>query len=106
MSGFFARYDSPIPPAVTALDHLDYEAKLQARAGNVPAIESAVKELDRSWASLGPDVIKAGGEREAARFEAHVARLGRLAARGGPAVAREAQRGLDLVDEIEAVYRH
>ena len=38
MSGFFARYDSPIPSAVTALDHLDYEAKLQARAGNVPAI--------------------------------------------------------------------
>ena len=106
MSGFFARYDSPIPPTVTALDHLDYEAKLQARAGNVSAIGSAVKELDRTWASLGPDVIKAGGERVAARFDAHVARLGRLAARGGPAVAREAQRGLDLVDEIEAVYRH
>lgn len=106
MSGFFARYDSPIPPAVTALDHLDYEAKLQARAGNVPAITAAVKELDRRWASLGPDVIKAGGERVAAKFEAHVARLGRLAPRGGPAVAREAQRGLDLVDEIEAVYRH
>ena len=42
----------------------------------------------------------------ARRFDAHVARLRRLAATGGgrPA-AREAQRGLDLVDEIEAVYR-
>jgi hypothetical protein len=105
MSGFFARYDSPIPPTVTALDHLDYEAKLEARAGNVAAIGSAVKELGRTWASLRPDVIKAGGEHVAARFDAHVARLERLAARGGPAVAREAQRGLDLVDEIEAVYR-
>lgn len=106
MSDFFAHYDSPIPPTVTALDHLDYEAKLQARAGNVAAIGSAVQELERTWARLRPDVIKAGGDRVAARFDAHVARLGRLAARGGPAAAREAQRGLDLVDEIEAVYQH
>jgi hypothetical protein len=29
----------------------------------------------------------------------------RLTAEGGPAAAREAQHGLDLVDELEAVYR-
>jgi hypothetical protein len=106
MADFFARYDSPIPPAVTALDHLDFEAKLQARGGDVAAIRSAVEQLRRTWATLRPDVVMAGGQRVAARFDAHVARMGRLASRGGPAAAREAQRGLDLVDEIEAVYEH
>jgi hypothetical protein len=104
MPGFFAHYDSPIPPAVTSLDHLDFEAKLQARAGHVAAIHPAVAELERTWSALRPDVVEAGGRRVAARFDAHVARMGRLAPRGGKAAAREAQRGLDLVDEIEAVY--
>jgi hypothetical protein len=102
---FFAHYDSPIPPQVTALDHLDFEAKLQARAGDAAALRSAVNGLGRMWARLRPGVVAAGGRRVAARFDAHVARMGRLAADGGPAAAREAQHGLDLVDEIEAVYR-
>jgi hypothetical protein len=106
MPGFFAHYDSPIPPGVTSLDHLDFEAKLQARAGHVAAIQPAVAALERTWSALRPDVIGAGGRRVAARFDAHVARMARLAARGGQPAAREAQRGLDLVDEIEAVYEH
>ena len=106
MPAFFAHYDSPIPPAVTSLDHLDFEAKLQARAGHVAAIHPAVAQLERTWASLRPDVVAAGGKRVATRFDAHVARMEQLAARGGRAAAREAQRGLDLVDEIEAVYEH
>jgi len=106
MPGFFAHYDSPTPPAVTSLDHLDFEAKLQARAGHVAEIHSAVAQLERTWSALRPDVVGAGGKRVAARFDAHVARMGRLAARGGQAAASEAQRGLDLVDELEGVYDH
>jgi hypothetical protein len=50
--------------------------------------------------------VDTGGARVARRFDAHVARLLALAAAaGGRAAAREAQRGLDLVDEIEAVYQ-
>jgi hypothetical protein len=41
----------------------------------------------------------------AGRFDRHVARPRRLATAGGRPAAREAQRGLDLVDEVEAVYR-
>jgi hypothetical protein len=104
MPDFFAHYDSPIPAAVTSLDHLDFEAKLQARAGHTAAIQPAVAELKRTWLALRPDVVEAGGRRVAARFDAHVARMVRLAPRGGQAVVREAQRGLDLVDEIEGVY--
>jgi hypothetical protein len=105
MAGFFARYKSRVPPAVTTLDYLDFEAKLQATADHSAALGSAVTSLDRAWAGLRPDVVEAGGARVAARFDAHVARMRRLAAEGGPAAAREAQHGLDLVDELEAVYR-
>jgi hypothetical protein len=102
---FFARYDSPIPPQVTTLDHLDFEAKLQAKAGDARALRSAVTGLGGMWARLRPQVVAAGGRRVARRFDAHVARMSRFATSGGPATVREAQRGLDLVDEIEAVYR-
>lgn len=106
IAGFFARYDSPIPPEVSALDHLDFEAKLQATAGHRAALRAAAADLERTWAGLRPGVVDAGGARVARRFDAHVARLlGLAAAGGGRPAAAEAQRGLDLVDEIEAVYR-
>jgi hypothetical protein len=101
---FFALYDSPVPAAVTALDHLDFEAKLQAKAGAAAALRSAVTRLDRTWLTLRPDVVKSGGARIAAKFNAHVKRMERLAAAGNRAAGKEAQRGLDLVDELEAVY--
>jgi hypothetical protein len=104
MPEFFALYDSPIPAAVTELDHLDFEAKLQAKAGAAAALRSAVTGLDRTWSKLRPDVVSAGGARVAETFDAHVKRMQRLAAAGDPAAVREAQHGLDLVDELEAVY--
>jgi hypothetical protein len=105
IAGFFAHFDSRIPPQVSALDHLDFEAKLQATAGHRAALSAAAADLERTWAGLRPGVVDTGGARVARRFDAHVARLRRLAATGGRPAAREAQRGLDLVDEIEAVYR-
>jgi hypothetical protein len=105
IAAFFARYDSPVPADVSALDHLDFEAKLEARAGNAAALRSAVAGLDRTWVKLRPDVVKAGGARVASKFDAHVERMGRLAGDGGSRAAKEAQRGLDLVDELEAVYQ-
>lgn len=104
--GFFALYDSPVPAAVTSLDHFDFEAKLQAKAGDRGALRSAASRLRQTWTGLRADVVRHGGARVAARFDAHVARLRRLADRGArAAAAREAQHGLDLVDELEATYQ-
>jgi len=105
IAGFFAHFDSRIPPQVSALDHLDFEAKLQATAGHRAPLRAAAADLERTWAGLRPGVVDAGGARVARRFDAHVARLRGLAATGGRPAAREAQRGLDLVDEVEAVYQ-
>jgi hypothetical protein len=104
MPEFFALYDSPVPAVVTALDYLDFEAKLQAKAGAAAALRSAVTRLDRTWLKLRSDVVRSGGARVAARFDAHVKRMERLAAAGNRAAGKEAQHGLDLVDELEAVY--
>jgi hypothetical protein len=104
VAGFFAHYDTRVPALVTSLDHFDFEAKLQAEAGGGAALRAAVQGLHRTWSRLRPDVVKAGGGHVVSRFDAHVARMDRLAARGGRAAVREAQHGLDLVDEVEAVY--
>jgi hypothetical protein len=105
VAGFFALYESRVPADVTRLDHLDFEAKLRARGGDRTAVRSAAVRLGRIWAKLRPGVVGAGGEAVAHRFDGHVAKLGRLGRAGGLAgVEREAQHGLDLVDELERVY--
>jgi hypothetical protein len=103
---FFARYENPIPANVMLLDYLDFEAKLRAEAGDAAAVRIAVARLDRTWRGLREGVVQAGGTQAAHAFDAHVARMRRLAAVGaaGAAAVREAQHGLDLVDEVEGVY--
>jgi hypothetical protein len=103
--GFFARYASPVPAGVLRLDHLDFEAKLRARVGDSRSLGAAARRLAGTWARMRPGVLRAGGDRPAARFDAHVTSLRRLALHGaGRPAEREAQHGLDLVDELEEVY--
>jgi hypothetical protein len=103
--GFFARFESPVPADVLRLDYLDFEAKLRAQAGDREALRTAVAGLDRTWAGLRAGFVRAGGRDVAPAFDAHVARMRRLAAAPDAAAAgREAQHGLDLVDELEEVY--
>src|SRR5206468_4299052 len=105
VAGFFALYRSRVPATVSRLDYLDFEAKLQAKAGDGRALRAAMTALARTWRQLRPAFVKAGGGKVAPRFDAHVAQLRRLVASGNRAAAvREAQRGLDLVDELERVY--
>lgn len=105
VSQFLGAYDDVVPSKVITLDYLDFEAKLQALAGNRRAAESAVTDLVATWEQLRPEVLAAGGEQAAASFDAHVSDMQDLLASGvGDRLADEAQHGLDLVDEIEAVY--
>ncbi|HEV8153118.1 MAG TPA: hypothetical protein VGP78_09305 [Solirubrobacteraceae bacterium] len=103
--GFFARYQTRVPARVQTLDYLDFEAKLRARAHDDAQLRAAAEALRQEWGGLRPGVVRAGGARPAAAFDAHVRRLTRLAGgSAGAEAAREAQHGLDLVDELEAVY--
>jgi hypothetical protein len=102
---FFERYRDRVPATVTTLDYLDFTAKLQSLKANARALEAAVGVLERTWGRLRPHVVAAGGERVVPKFDAHVRAMRKLVANRRPArTQREAQRGLDLVDELERVY--
>ena len=103
--GFFARYDDPVPATVLKLDYLDFAAKLRSLQGDTRALGAAVSSLERTWGRLRPDVVAAGGEKVAPLFDAHVDAMRALVANRRPAqTQKEAQHGLDLVDEVESVY--
>jgi hypothetical protein len=100
--GFFARYETSVPASVTELDYLDFEAKLESRAHDTAKLRQAVDQLGATWHSLRSQVNDA---RAAARFDAHVKAITALADNAHPAqTQREAQHGLDLVDELEGAF--
>jgi hypothetical protein len=103
---FFAVYRDRVPSDVTRMDYYDFEAKLQSLAGHRAGVSRAVRGLEGVWGALRDHVVTAGGKAAAGRFDAHVAAMQSLlrARATSRALAREAQHGLDLVDEVEEVY--
>lgn len=103
----FGKFPSEVPGAVLVLDYLDFEAKLRALSHEIDGVRASVTRLSTTWSELAstfPSDDKASATRS--RFEAHVATMARLAAAGTDfdGLAAEAHHGLDLVDELEAVY--
>lgn len=105
---FFAAYSDRVPAQVTRLDYLDFEAKLRALAGDRGRVADAVSGLEVAWKEQRKKVRRAAPGGSAARdhFDAHVRTMRDLvdADVSLERIAREAQHGLDLVDEVEAVY--
>lgn len=103
--GFFERYDNPVPATVIKLDYLDFAAKLQSLKDNKRELRSLVNSLDATWTGLRSRFVAAGGGSVTPAFDKHVAAMHNLVANRQPArTQREAQHGLDLVDELEHVY--
>lgn len=104
---FFGRYQTEVPGSVLFLDYLDFEAKLRSMAHEIDPLRAAVGELAQTWAEVAK-TLPSGGKATAARaqFETHVATMTSLVTAGTDfdGMGREAQHGLDLVDELEAVY--
>lgn len=104
---FFSRYQTEVPGSVMFLDYLDFEAKLRALAHELDPVRATVGQLAKTWSDLAAS-LPSGETAAAARtqFEAHVAAITSLVAAGTDfdGMAKEAQHGLDLVDELEAVY--
>ena len=72
-----------------------------------PLIFTVRRSFGSSGAPSAPSTIVrlSPGTSRNSSSSIHESTAGRLAATGGRPAAREAQRGLDLVDEIEAVYQ-
>lgn len=106
---FFTAYTDRVPAQVTRLDYLEFEARLRALAGDRGRTADAVSGLRVAWKELRKKVrrVRPGGTAAKDHFDGHVRRMRQLVEADASLerIAREAQDGLDLVDEIEAVYR-
>ena len=104
---FFSRYEADQPGSIMYLDYLDFEAKLRALAHEIEPVRATVGQLSKTWGELASS-LPSGDKAAAVRtqFETHVAAMAALASAGTDfdGMAKEAQHGLDLVDELEAVY--
>ena len=105
MPVFYARYQDPVPPDVLKLDYLDREAQLRSLVGDRASVRMAVAELSATWTSLRAQVLEAGGGRVARRFSRHVRSMRRLQDGADRELQKEAVTGLELVDELEQVFR-
>jgi hypothetical protein len=95
----FPQYATEIPSLVGLLDYLEFQAKLMSKAHNLVDLERAVISVRRNWRTLRSDVPDDAAVRH---FDAHVKALARLGGNTHPEqTQREAQHGLDLVDELE-----
>lgn len=105
---FFAAYTDRVPAQVSRLDYLEFEAKLRALAGDRGRVADAVSGLRVAWKELRKKVrrVRPGGVAAKDHFDGHVRRMRDLVEADASLerIGREAQAGLDLVDEIEAVY--
>jgi hypothetical protein len=104
MPGLYSRFSVAIPPAVLSLDYLEREAELRARAGQKGRVPALVHRLATTWSGLRARVRARGGRKEAAAFDKHVAAMKRLAPAAGVGLQREADVGLELVDDLENVF--
>jgi len=107
IAGLFGKYPSAVPGSVLVLDYLEFETKLRALSHEADQVRVTAGRVAATWAVLAgsfPTGDKADAVRR--RFDAHVAALGALATAGTDfdGLAKEAQHGLDLVDELEEVY--
>jgi hypothetical protein len=104
VTDFYAHFSDPVPVAVRRLDYLDREAQLRSLAGQSKAVQPVVVRLAATWAPLRPAVVAHGGATVAAAYGRHVAAMRQLAGTPRSAFRREAVNGLNIVDELEAVF--
>ena len=104
MAQLYGHFRDRVPPSVLTLDYLDREAQLRSLAGERKGVTNAVKRLEPTWAPLRRKVISAGGTKEAAAFDKHVAAMKRLVTGPLSGVRAEALHGLALVDQLEGVF--
>jgi hypothetical protein len=102
MPSLYAHYTDPVPSAVLKLDYLEREIQLQSQAAQPAHVRTAVDALRSTWAKVRPSLVQAGGAKVAAAYDAHVRTLGKNAQPA--ALQQEAVNGLDIVDQMEAVF--
>jgi hypothetical protein len=104
MAQLYGHFRDRVPPSVLTLDYLDREAQLRSLMGGRNGVATVVKRLEPTWTPLRRQVIAAGGTKQAAAYDKHVAAMKRLVVGPLGRVRGEALHGLALVDELEGVF--
>jgi len=104
MADLYGRFQDRVPARILRLDYLDREAQLRSLARQKEKVAVAMRQLGPTWVRLRPKVIAAGGARQAAAYDRHVAAMKRLVRGAGKNVQAEAVHGLELVDQLEQVF--
>jgi len=105
MASLYSHFQDPVPAGILTLDYLDREAQFRSIAREPDSVAAAVAALERTWKPLRPAVVRAGGTSEAAAYAGHVAAMKRLVSAKPTKLQAEAVRGLELVDDMENVFR-
>jgi hypothetical protein len=103
MPSLYARFETRLQAGILELDYLDREAEFRSLKRQPGAVAAAVEDLSGTWSRLRPGVVAAGGREEASAYQAHVATMERLSPAATRKLEAEAERGLELVDQLERV---
>ncbi len=104
MDALYALYEPVVPAAVLRLDYLGREVALDGLDGDLERATADVGRVEAVWNDLRDAVVEAGGDAEAADFDASIAAERAAIASGhGAEVTIEANVQLELVDVLEDV---
>jgi len=102
----FSLYDPQIPADIGRLDVLERQVILDVAAQDHDAAMITFNTLRTIWEKVKPSVTEHNGEDVIAQFEASLAiQKSALDAKDDAALTNEAKLALELVDELEKVFR-
>jgi hypothetical protein len=100
----FDLFEHKVPSDIGRLDWQERQALIDIDRGDWNAVSGDLAQLRRTFNRAKPGVLAAGGDRQAADFEASLNEQDRLAAAKDPGIVDEANVALELVDDLEGVY--
>lgn len=101
----FDLYHPAIPVDVGRLDVLERQIVLDVAAGDFVGAEEVLANVNAVWVTLKPSVLAHQGEATAQQFEASLAAQAEaLSEQDAGTLNREANDGLEIVDDMERLY--
>jgi hypothetical protein len=98
-------YHPPIPTDVGRLDVFERQVMIDVSLGNFIGAERNFRQLVAIWQRLKPEVAARGGRTVARNFEVHLSvQEQAIRNKNRQTAIDQAQKGLDVVDDIEKVY--
>jgi hypothetical protein len=100
----FDLFEHQVPSEIGRLDWQERQVLIDVDRADWTAVAADLALMRQTFNRAKPGVIAAGGDKEAADFEASLNEQDRLAAAQDTAIVDEANVALELVDDLEGVY--